>query len=106
MVDSTNYLHSHNLLSKDSLKCQLGNGTSIRFWKDLWLGEEPLSSRYNCMFSLDAKENFLLSERYSEGSWNRQWLRPITSGRTESSFESLQVELAKVTLSSSPDLWK
>ncbi|GJW00334.1 RNA-directed DNA polymerase, eukaryota, reverse transcriptase zinc-binding domain protein [Tanacetum coccineum] len=33
---STNYLHSHNLIPKDTLKCHLVNGTSIHFWNDLW----------------------------------------------------------------------
>ncbi|GKD98236.1 RNA-directed DNA polymerase, eukaryota, reverse transcriptase zinc-binding domain protein [Tanacetum coccineum] len=36
IVGSTNYLHSHNLIPKDTLKCHPGNGASIRFWKDLW----------------------------------------------------------------------
>ncbi|GJY27220.1 RNA-directed DNA polymerase, eukaryota, reverse transcriptase zinc-binding domain protein [Tanacetum coccineum] len=69
IVGSTNYLHSHNLLPKDLLKCLPGNGTSIGFWKDLWLGEEPLC-------------------------------------RTQSMFQSLQVELAYVNLSSTQDSWK
>ncbi|GJW50908.1 hypothetical protein Tco_0092259 [Tanacetum coccineum] len=106
IVGTTNYLHFHSILSKDSLKCHLGNGTSIRFWKDLWLGDEPLCSRYNRLFRLDTNEDCLLSERYNEGSWNWQWLRPIASGRTESMLYSLLIDLAGVTLSSSPDLWK
>ncbi|GKA82912.1 RNA-directed DNA polymerase, eukaryota, reverse transcriptase zinc-binding domain protein [Tanacetum coccineum] len=47
IVGTANYLYSYNLLPKDTLKCHLGCGSSIRFWKDLWLGEEPLCSRYD-----------------------------------------------------------
>ncbi|GJW30095.1 putative RNA-directed DNA polymerase, eukaryota, reverse transcriptase zinc-binding domain protein [Tanacetum coccineum] len=106
IVGSTNYLHSHNLIQTDTLKCHPRNGASIRFWKDLWFGEEPLCTRYNRLFRLDVNEDCLLIERLNEGSWNWQWLRPITFGRTESKLHSLQSELAVVTLSSSHDSWK
>ncbi|GJX94717.1 RNA-directed DNA polymerase, eukaryota, reverse transcriptase zinc-binding domain protein [Tanacetum coccineum] len=106
IVGSTKYLHSHNLIPKDTLKCHPGNDASIHFWKDLWFGEEPLCTRYTRLFCLKVNEDCLLSERFNEGSWNWQWLRTITSGRTESKLHSLQSELAVVTLSSSHDLWK
>ncbi|GJT42663.1 RNA-directed DNA polymerase, eukaryota, reverse transcriptase zinc-binding domain protein [Tanacetum coccineum] len=106
IVGTSNYLHSHNILPKDSLKCHLGNGTTIRFWKDLWLGDEPLYSRYNRLFRLDINENYLLSERYNEGRWNWQWLRPIAPSRAEAMLQSLLTNLAEVTLYSSPDQWK
>ncbi|GKB80383.1 putative RNA-directed DNA polymerase, eukaryota, reverse transcriptase zinc-binding domain protein [Tanacetum coccineum] len=105
-IGTTNYLHSHSILPKDYLKCHIGNGTSIRFWKDIWLGDEPLCSRYNRLFRLDINENCLLSERYIEGRWIWQWLSPIASGRTEAMLQSLITELAEVSLSSSDDEWK
>ncbi|GJW78508.1 putative RNA-directed DNA polymerase, eukaryota, reverse transcriptase zinc-binding domain protein [Tanacetum coccineum] len=106
IVGTYNYLHSYNILPKDSLKCHLGNGITIRFSKDLCLRDEPLCSRYNCLFRLDINENCLLSERYNEGRWNWQWLRPIAPGRTEAMLQSLLIDLAKATLYSSPDQWK
>ncbi|GJW70476.1 putative RNA-directed DNA polymerase, eukaryota, reverse transcriptase zinc-binding domain protein [Tanacetum coccineum] len=81
IVGFTNYLHSHNLIPKDTLKCHPGNGAFICFWKDLWFGEEPLCTRYNRLFRLDVNEDCLLSERFNEGSWNWKWLRPITSSQ-------------------------
>nr|GEX60866.1 RNA-directed DNA polymerase, eukaryota, reverse transcriptase zinc-binding domain protein [Tanacetum cinerariifolium] len=86
IIGSTNYLHSHNLIPKDTLKCHPGNGTSIRFWKDLWFGEELLCTRYNRLFRLDVNEDCFLSERFNEGGWNWQWLRPIIFGRNDVSF--------------------
>ncbi|GKB99552.1 RNA-directed DNA polymerase, eukaryota, reverse transcriptase zinc-binding domain protein [Tanacetum coccineum] len=35
IVGSSNYLHSNNILLSDSIRFRIGNGTSIRFWKDL-----------------------------------------------------------------------
>nr|GFB57704.1 RNA-directed DNA polymerase, eukaryota, reverse transcriptase zinc-binding domain protein [Tanacetum cinerariifolium] len=67
IVGSTNYLHSRNFLPKDILKCHPGNGNKIRFWKDHWIGDEPLCSKYNRLYRLDVNENCLLSE--SDGTF-------------------------------------
>ncbi|GKD55254.1 RNA-directed DNA polymerase, eukaryota, reverse transcriptase zinc-binding domain protein [Tanacetum coccineum] len=106
IVGTTNYLHSQSILPKESLKCHPGNGSTIRFWKDLWLGDETLCSRYNRLFRLDINENCLISDRYNDGRWDWQWHRPIASGRTESMLQSLLSELVNVNLSSSADQWK
>nr|GEV73457.1 hypothetical protein [Tanacetum cinerariifolium] len=82
IVGLTNYLHSRYFLPKDVLMCHLGNGNKIRFWKDHWIGDEPLCSKYNRLYRLDLNENCLLSERYFE------------------------VGLAPVIISSSQDVWK
>nr|GEY05288.1 RNA-directed DNA polymerase, eukaryota, reverse transcriptase zinc-binding domain protein [Tanacetum cinerariifolium] len=106
IVDLTNYLHSRNFLPKDVLKCHPGNGNKIRFWKDHWIGDEPLSIKYNRLYHLDVNENCLLDERYSEGAWNWNWLKPIISCRIHTMFQTLQVDLAHVICSSSQDVWK
>nr|GFB82265.1 reverse transcriptase domain, reverse transcriptase zinc-binding domain protein [Tanacetum cinerariifolium] len=101
IVGSTNDLHLRNFLPKDVLKCHPGNGNKIRFWKDHWIGNEPLCSKYNRLYRLDVNENCLLSERYFKGTWNWNWLRPIISGRIHTMFQTFQVDLAPMILSSS-----
>ncbi|GJS45242.1 RNA-directed DNA polymerase, eukaryota, reverse transcriptase zinc-binding domain protein [Tanacetum coccineum] len=96
IVSTTNYLHSQNLLPKDTLKCHLENGSFIHFWKDLWLGNKPLCSRYNRLFHLDIDENCLISDQCNAGSWNWQWSRPVDSGRTASMLLNLQLSLLKL----------
>ncbi|GJX30505.1 hypothetical protein Tco_0238584 [Tanacetum coccineum] len=73
---------------------------------DIWFGDEPLCSRYNCLFRLDINENCSISDRFKDGSWYWQWSRPIVSGRTDSMFQTLLTELPVFTLSTSPDQWK
>nr|GEU78381.1 hypothetical protein [Tanacetum cinerariifolium] len=51
------------ILANDTLKCKVGDGASMRFWKDTWLGDEPLSIRYNRLFRLDSNEGCLIKER-------------------------------------------
>ena len=106
IVGSSNYLHSRNLIPKDSLKCQIGCGSSIRFWKDLWLGDEPLCSRFNRLYRLDLDENCTIRDRFVAGVWSWQWRRSVTSGRTETMLNSLLSEIQHLTLSSCPDSWK
>nr|GEW59412.1 RNA-directed DNA polymerase, eukaryota [Tanacetum cinerariifolium] len=65
-----------------------------------------LCSRYSRLFRLDINENCLLNERYIDGTWCWQWSRPIVLVVVQILFHSLLAELADVTLSLSPDLWK
>ncbi|GKB68652.1 RNA-directed DNA polymerase, partial [Tanacetum coccineum] len=67
---------------KGSLRCHLGNGSTIRFLKDIWFGDEPLCSRYNRLFCLDINENCSISDRFKDGSWYWQWSRPIVPAGT------------------------
>ncbi|GJV66860.1 putative RNA-directed DNA polymerase, eukaryota, reverse transcriptase zinc-binding domain protein, partial [Tanacetum coccineum] len=76
IVGSFNTLHSSGILANGILKCKVWDGASVRFWKDTWLGDEPLSIRYNRLFRLDSNEECLIKERLVNGnipdSW--QWL--------------------------------
>nr|GEX28560.1 RNA-directed DNA polymerase, eukaryota [Tanacetum cinerariifolium] len=63
IVCSSNYLHSRKLIPNDTLKCQIDCNSSIRFWKDLWLGDEPLCSRFNRLYRLDLNENCTICDR-------------------------------------------
>nr|GEU51236.1 RNA-directed DNA polymerase, eukaryota [Tanacetum cinerariifolium] len=103
IVGSSNYLHSRNLIPKDVLK--VGSGSTIRLWKDLWIGDQPLKDKYNRLFCLDLNEDCLINDRLIDGGWSWQWRRPITSGRFKSMLHSLLSEVQHTTLSSSLDRW-
>nr|GEX89743.1 putative nuclease HARBI1 [Tanacetum cinerariifolium] len=63
IVGSFNTLHSSGILANGTLKCKVGDVASVRFWKDTWLSDEPLSIRYNRFFRLDSNEECLIKER-------------------------------------------
>ncbi|GKB83567.1 putative RNA-directed DNA polymerase [Tanacetum coccineum] len=67
IVGSLNTLHFSGIVTNDTFKCKVGDGASVRFWKDTWLGDEPLSIRYNRLFRLDSNE-----ECNIPNSW--QWM--------------------------------
>ncbi|GKC22135.1 hypothetical protein Tco_1024285, partial [Tanacetum coccineum] len=108
IVGLFNTLHSSGILANGTLKCKVGDGASVRFWKDTWLGDEPLSIRYNRLFRLGSNEECLIKERLVNGSWSWSWKRLITSGRTGSSLMQLMDEVSQLSSLSDniPDSWQ
>ncbi|GJZ43541.1 hypothetical protein Tco_0590796 [Tanacetum coccineum] len=47
IIGSSNFLHSKGIILNNSFRFNVGCGTRIRFWKDIWVGEAPLSIRTN-----------------------------------------------------------
>ncbi|GJW96601.1 RNA-directed DNA polymerase, eukaryota, reverse transcriptase zinc-binding domain protein [Tanacetum coccineum] len=47
IVGSSNFFHSKGIILNNSFRFNVGCGTRIRFWKDIWVGEVPLSIRLN-----------------------------------------------------------
>ncbi|GJX17035.1 putative RNA-directed DNA polymerase, eukaryota, reverse transcriptase zinc-binding domain protein [Tanacetum coccineum] len=47
IVGSSNFLHSKGIILNNSFRFNAGCGTRIRFWKNIWVGEAPLSIRTN-----------------------------------------------------------
>ncbi|GJR83395.1 RNA-directed DNA polymerase, eukaryota, reverse transcriptase zinc-binding domain protein [Tanacetum coccineum] len=107
LIYNTSYLddyeYSSLALSEEGL--DHFNGSTIHFWKDLWLGDEPLKSRFNRLFRLYLNEDCLLSDTLIDGNWSWHRRRPISSGITESMFHSLLFEVQHIMLSSSLDRW-
>ncbi|GKD35485.1 RNA-directed DNA polymerase, eukaryota, reverse transcriptase zinc-binding domain protein [Tanacetum coccineum] len=52
-----------------------GYGTHIRFWKDIWVGEAPLFTRYNRLYRLDQDKDCLIIDRINNGQWLNLSLR-------------------------------
>lgn len=59
------------------VRFSVGNGTSIRFWRDLWWGEQSLSLSFRSLFCLliykEAKVSDVISSSPSSLSWNIQF---------------------------------
>ncbi|PWA94071.1 hypothetical protein CTI12_AA064010 [Artemisia annua] len=89
-----------------TLRHKVGNGSSIRFWKDNWIGNRLLSSRYNRLFHLDVDANCLLYDRLSNGIWSWNWSRQNLGSRNEEALENLLSEVTHVSVNSSLDTWQ
>ncbi|GJV20810.1 hypothetical protein Tco_1369830 [Tanacetum coccineum] len=75
IVGSSNFLHSKGIILNNSFRFNAGCGTRIRFWKDIWVGEAPLSIRYNRLYRLDLDKDCLITDRIINGQWHWNWSR-------------------------------
>ena len=41
---------------------QVGDGQSVRFWEDIWLGNEPLATQYLSLFNIVRHKNVLVAD--------------------------------------------
>ncbi|GKB30829.1 RNA-directed DNA polymerase, eukaryota [Tanacetum coccineum] len=67
IVGSSNYLHSNGFLPSNSLSFKVGSGTRIHFWKDTWIGDSPLCTRYSRIYQLDQDKDCLIMDRFQNG---------------------------------------
>nr|GEV64123.1 RNA-directed DNA polymerase, eukaryota, reverse transcriptase zinc-binding domain protein [Tanacetum cinerariifolium] len=47
IIGTSNFLHSKGIIPLTSFCFKVGCGTHVRFWKDIWIGDSPLHTRYD-----------------------------------------------------------
>jgi hypothetical protein len=56
-----------------------GSRSNIRFWKDIWIGEEPLSLRFPTLFEKSSDTYLKNAQAYTKEGWwipfRRNWIR-------------------------------
>ncbi|GKV50269.1 hypothetical protein SLEP1_g56981 [Rubroshorea leprosula] len=64
----------------DGFKLKLGEGNSVKFWEDVWIGDESLANKFPRLFlnSLGKSKSISQMGFWSNGSWNwsLEWRRP------------------------------
>ncbi|PWA59872.1 reverse transcriptase domain, Reverse transcriptase zinc-binding domain protein [Artemisia annua] len=105
----------HNSLDKLNINLnsiflrKVGNGSSIKFWNDVWIGNTDLKSIFPRMYYLENFKDCLIMDRYYllNGSINRvwSWRRPIRDGQELEQYNNLVGLLNNFVPSDSPDSW-
>nr|GEU32235.1 RNA-directed DNA polymerase, eukaryota, reverse transcriptase zinc-binding domain protein [Tanacetum cinerariifolium] len=103
IVSSINHLHSTRVIPHGSFKLKVGDGFTVRFWKDTWLGDSPLEARYNKLFHLDSHPNCFISDRFVNDSWQWSWCRQSLGGNNNNSLSLLLNDLHGFQLGSGSD---
>ncbi|GJZ09261.1 hypothetical protein Tco_0543544, partial [Tanacetum coccineum] len=93
-------VHSHFCSKK-----HVGNGASTRFWEDLWLDNQLLSSRFPRLYALENFKNVAISDRWNDVAWFWQWRREVRGGVEQTQLDGLSALLENITLSSERDRW-
>jgi hypothetical protein len=44
----------------DRVSFKVGDGTSVRFWEDIWLGDTSLANQYPSLYNIVQRKNVLL----------------------------------------------
>ncbi|GKA69091.1 hypothetical protein Tco_0775155 [Tanacetum coccineum] len=96
IVGSIFHLHSSGIVPLNSIRFKVGDGSSIRFWKDTWLGDDPLYIRYNILYHLEKYKDCFIQQRIANGSWFWDWSRPVNMGRTKAEFDALISDIANL----------
>jgi hypothetical protein len=91
---------------KDVLVRRLGNGMTTRFWRDVWIGGEPLRLKFPRLFSLSSQKDICVGEllNLGEDRWEFIWRRNLFHWEIER-LNLLLGFLANVSLSSDQDVW-
>jgi hypothetical protein len=80
----------------------VGNGNSTKFWKDVWLGNQPLLSRFSRLFGISVQKETLVCDmgRWENGvwKWELKWRRSLFVWE-EGVVHELEDLLALVSLS-------
>ncbi|GAU30444.1 hypothetical protein TSUD_392570 [Trifolium subterraneum] len=56
-----------------NVSCVLGDGKSIRFWKEKWVGEVPLMELYPNLFAIECFKNAAVADRFPDNDHNQAW---------------------------------
>ena len=65
-------------LFANATSIRVGNGKSTNFWKDTWIGNEPLSTTFPALFSHARRKNRSVGEALA----NDQWIADLQHGDT------------------------
>nr|GEW63012.1 RNA-directed DNA polymerase, eukaryota, reverse transcriptase zinc-binding domain protein [Tanacetum cinerariifolium] len=97
-MGTINHLHLSGIVPLNSIYFKVGDGSSIRFWKDTWLGNDPLYIRYNRLFHLENNKDCFISQCILNGSWEWDWCSPITMGRSKIEFDNLIIDISNMEI--------
>ncbi|GKC88895.1 RNA-directed DNA polymerase, eukaryota [Tanacetum coccineum] len=87
----------------DSIRFQVGCGSLIRFWKDIWLGNSPLYIRFNRLFRLEREKDCLVMNHISDGQWECNWSRSILGVQNFTHLNHMLAEISQIEVSEDMD---
>jgi hypothetical protein len=85
----------------------MGNGTSVRFWEDVWLVGTPLSHQYPALYNITQHKNVLVSTVFATEPINISFRRGLNDNKWVQWLHLCQ-RLITIDLTTEPDkfIWK
>jgi hypothetical protein len=60
---------------------KIGDGSTIQFWEDIWLGESPLAHQYTSLYNIVQWKNVLVANVLAETPLNIGFRRELTGNK-------------------------
>ncbi|RZB71032.1 LINE-1 retrotransposable element ORF2 protein [Glycine soja] len=103
-------LSQNQIFFQRAVSCDVGDGQSILFWYNKWLGSEPLKDAFPELFAISSQQLVSVgntgSWRKDQWTWGLTWKRQLNPNEEES-LHSLETILVDVHLvAESHDRWK
>jgi hypothetical protein len=86
---------------------KVGDGTSIRFWEDVWLGDTPLSQQYESLYNIVNGKQVAVADVLGANSLNISFRRTLTPNKWVQWLELVE-RLMNIQLSNEKDtfVWR
>ncbi|GKV19224.1 hypothetical protein SLEP1_g29512 [Rubroshorea leprosula] len=86
-----NVVHNKRGWLSDGFKLKMGDGNTVRFWKDVWIGNQTLANQFPSLFRVSSGKEERISKlgkwRDRNWEWSVQWRRPLFEWEKDKWFE-------------------
>ncbi|GJY20523.1 RNA-directed DNA polymerase, eukaryota [Tanacetum coccineum] len=86
-------------------KIVIGNGSTTRFWHDIWYGDICFKEKFKRLFNLELQKDANVASKLQASNVASSFRRPPRSGIENSQFIELEQILSSISLSSVSDRW-
>ncbi|XP_071695415.1 uncharacterized protein [Rutidosis leptorrhynchoides] len=85
---------------------ELGNGRTVKFWQDAWIGDIKLMDKFNRLYALENFKQVSVLDRFGHNELRGDWVRPIR-GRAQGELQDLKNLLEPIRLKAEEeDKWR
>lgn len=76
-------------ISNNMFKWRIGNGLNVKFWKDVWFGNEELKVQFYRLFSLSVNQDITVADMKKNWSLNKNsmWRRRLRGWELDSEYD-------------------
>ncbi|KAF5194142.1 hypothetical protein FRX31_016271 [Thalictrum thalictroides] len=93
---------------KEGISCRLGDGAKIQFWKDKWIGSEPLCSQFPEVYRRSRRKLGRVQDFRVRNEFTTEWnlhLRRRGNEQERAQVDELKQMLTTVLYEEGPDYW-